>query len=104
MVWLALAVSLLLVVGSAVYATLKGLAAYRTFKALGSAAGGGLDRIAASAARIEHQLADAAAAGTRLDRSLARLRVSRARLNVLRSAIADVTAVVGRVTAVYPRK
>lgn len=104
MVWAALALALALVAGSAVYATLKGLAAYRALKTLGGAVGGGVDRIAASTAGIEHHLADAATAGTRLDRSLARLRVSRARLNVLRSAIADVKAVVGRVTAVYPRK
>lgn len=102
--WLALTVALLLVAASAVYATLRGLAALRDFKRLGRDVGRGLERIARATGRIEGHLALAAESGTRLDASLTRLRSSRARLNVLTSALADVRASVGRVTAVYPKK
>ena len=102
--WLALTVALLLVLGSALYATLKGLSAFRAFKRLGRVLGSELERITAQTARIEEQLALAAESGTRLSAATARLSASRARLNVLTSALADVRASVGRVTAVYPRK
>ena len=102
--WLALAIAVCSVVASLVYVTTKGLEAFRAFKQLNRSIGAGLDRIATATAEIERHLADAAEAGTRLDRSLARLRVSRTRLNVLRSAIDDVKASAGRLTAVYPRK
>ncbi|MDQ3067253.1 MAG: hypothetical protein M3R12_08915 [Actinomycetota bacterium] len=102
--WLALAIAVCSVVASLVYVTTKGLGAFRAFKQLNRSIGAGLDRIATATAEIERHLADAAEAGTRLDRSLARLRVSRTRLNVLRSAIDDVKASAGRLTAVYPRK
>ena len=104
MVWLALAFAFVLFVGSLVYATLKGLETFRAVKALSRVATTELDRIATASEQIEWHLTEAAEAGTRLDRSLARLRESNARLNVLRSAIADVQASVARVTAVYPRK
>ena len=104
MVWLALVASIALVVASLVFAVVRGLETFRAFRALSRSVGSGIDRIAASSAQIEWHLTEAAEAGTRLERSLARLRASNARLNVLRSAIADVQAAVGRVTAVYPRK
>ena len=104
MLWLTLALAVVLIVGSLVYATLKGLETFRAFKALARTAGTEVDRIATASQQIEWHLTEAAEAGTRLERSLARLRESNARLNVLRSAIADVQAAVGRVTAVYPRK
>jgi prefoldin subunit 5 len=104
MLWLTLAFALALFVGSLVYATLKGLETFRAVKALGSVATAELDRIATASQQIEWHLTEAAEAGTRLDRSLTRLRESNARLNVLRSAIADVQASIGRITAVYPRK
>ena len=101
---LALIFALVLTVAAAIYATLKGLEAFRAFKRLGSLAGGELDRISAATSEIERHLELAAESGTRLEASLERLRASRARLNVLTSALADVRAAVGRVTAVVPRK
>lgn len=102
--WLALIIALVLTVASAIYVTLQGLEAFRAFKRLSRAIGGGLDRIATASGEIERHLALAAESGTQLEAALARLRSSRARLNVLTSALADVRAAVGRVTAVVPRK
>jgi hypothetical protein len=102
--WLALVVSLLLVIGSLAYATKNGLTAFRDFKRLGRETSAGLERISAKTAEIEQHLARAAEAGSRLEASLARLKASRERLNVLTSALADARASLGRVTAVYPKK
>ena len=95
--WLSLAVAILAIVTSTVYATRKGLEAFRAFKVLGR-------NVTSEIERIEQHLALAAQSGERLDAELAQLRRSRARLNVLTSAIDDVRASIGRVTAVYPRK
>jgi hypothetical protein len=102
--WLSLAVCLLLIVGAATYAALKGLELWRAFRELGRRTSEGLDRISRSAGGIEQHLQAAAASGTALDTSLQRLSRSRARLHVLTSAIADVRASVGRVAGVLPRK
>jgi hypothetical protein len=102
--WLSLTVAVVVTIGSAVYATSKGLDAFRALKHLGRATGDGLERIAESSAGIERHLSLASESGERLEASLERLRSSRARLNVLSSAIADVRAAVGRVTGVVPRK
>ena len=102
--WLAGAVAIVSVAASAVYLTLKGLEAFRTFKAVAGSVSGELDRIERASGEIERHLALASESGSRLESELAQLRRSRARLNVLTSAIADVRASLGRVTAVYPRK
>ncbi len=102
--WLALIFALVLTVAAAIYATLQGLEAFRAFKRVGAAVGSELNRIEAATGEIERHLGLAAASGTKLEASLARLRASRARLNVLTSAISDVRAAAGRVTAVVPRK
>lgn len=102
--WLALAVAIVSVVASAIFVTLKGLEAFRAFKAVSAAVTGELERIERASGEIERHLALAAESGSRLDSELSQLRRSRARLNVLRSAIDDVRASVGRVTSVYPRK
>jgi hypothetical protein len=102
--WLALAIALVLTIGSAIYVTRRGLQAFRAFKQLGRSVGGGLERIDAATGEIERHLTLAAEGGTQLETSLARLRASRAQLHVLTSAIADVRAAVGRVTGLVPRK
>ena len=102
--WLSLAVALVAVTASAIYLTLKGLEAFRAFKALGRIVTSEIERIEHASGQIERHLALAAESGSRLDSELADLRRSRARLNVLTSAIDDVRASVGRLTAVYPRK
>ena len=102
--WLSLAVALALTIGSTVYATLKGLEAFRAVKHLSRTAGEELERISASSAGIERHLALASESGVRLEASLERLRTSRARLNVLTSALGDVRASLDRVTGIVPRK
>jgi hypothetical protein len=102
--WLSLAVALALVIGSTVYATLKGLETFRALKRLGRTVGEGVERISASSAGIERQLALASESFERLEASLERLRTSRARLNVLTAALADVRSSLDRVTDVVPRK
>ena len=102
--WLALVIALVLTIAPAIFATLRGLEAFRSFKQLGRTVGSELDRIETATGEVERHLALAAESGTQLEASLTRLRASRARLNVLTSALADVRAAVGRFTAVYPRK
>ena len=102
--WLALAVSIVVVIASAIYTTLKGLEAFRAAKTLGSEVSTGAARIEQASAQIERHLVLAAESGTRLDAELAQLRRSRARLNVLTSALDDVKASLTRLTDVYPRK
>ena len=99
--WLALAVSVLLVVGSVVFVTLKGIETFRAFKRLNRSAGPALARIEATSAEIERRLSQAEARGARLEASLARLRRSRAELKVLTSAFDEVRS---SVTAAVPRK
>jgi hypothetical protein len=102
--WLALAVAVVVVALSTVYATLRGLEAFRAVKQLGRRAGEEAERISAAAAGIERHLALASQGGERLEVSLERLRTSRARLNVLTSALGDVRASIDRLTGVVPRK
>ncbi len=104
LLWLSLGIAVVATIGATVFATTRGLAAFRAFKALGREVSTGLERIETSSAQIEEHLRRAAESGAQLEAELARLRRSRARLNVLTSALADVRASVGRITAVYPRK
>jgi outer membrane protein TolC len=104
LVWLALAVAVLATAASLIYLTLQALDAFRAFKRVGRTAGEELERIEKASAEIERHLELAAAGGTRLEASLARLQESRARLTVLTSALADTRAALNRVIGVYPRK
>ena len=104
LLWLALAIAVVAVIASALSLTLKGLEAFRAFKALGRAVTEGVERIERASGEIERHLTLASESGSRLDAELAQLRRSRARLHVLTSAIDDVRASVGRITSVYPRK
>jgi hypothetical protein len=85
--WLSLAVSLALVLASAVYLTKQGLETFRAFKHMGRRVGPELARIEATTAEIEQRLALAPERSSRLEASVARLRRSQAELNVLRSAL-----------------
>jgi hypothetical protein len=102
--WLALAVAVVVVIGSAVYTTRKGLEAFRAAKGLGRRVTSEVERIEQASGEIERHLELAAESGARLEAELAQLRRSRARLNVLTSAVAEVQASWGRLAAVYPRK
>ncbi len=85
--WLAFAVSVLSVLASAVFVTLRGVEAFRAFKQLGRRAASGLARIESGTAEIERRLSLAEQRGARLEDSLARLRRSRAELTVLTAAL-----------------
>lgn len=104
LVWLTLALGVLVIVGSAIYATLKGLELFRAAKRLLRVTEDDLDRVTRSTGEIELHLQAAATSGTALSASLTRLSASRARLTVLTSAVSDVRASVGRITGLVPRK
>ena len=104
MVWLALILASAVTIAAAIFLTVRGLEAFRTFKRFSVAAGSELERLAAASGETERHLALAAESGTQLEASLARLRSSRAQLNVLMAAIADVRAAVDRVTGIVPSK
>ncbi|MBA2333192.1 MAG: hypothetical protein H0V94_10430 [Actinobacteria bacterium] len=101
--WLALTLFVLLSVASMIVAIRRGLAFYRDFKRLTRGLGKELDGIARSTAEIDLHVQAAAASGTALESSLARLRKSRAELAVSTSALADVRASFGRIASVVPR-
>jgi hypothetical protein len=103
-IWLALAVAVVATIASAVFATQRGLEAFRGFKRIGGSVSAGTVQIEASAAQIEEHLRRAAESGEQLDAEVTQLRNSLAQLNVLTAAIDDVRDAVGRVTSVYPRK
>ena len=102
--WLALAVAIVLIAASAIYATRNGLEAFRGFKRVSGIVSSELERIEQASAGIERHLALANESSARLEASLDRLKRSQARLNVLRSAIDEVRDSVDRVTSLYPRK
>jgi hypothetical protein len=102
--WLTLAASTVAVIASLVFTTRRGLQVFRDAKKLSASSGEALDRVSRSSEQIERHLALAAESGTRLDRSLERLRTSRAQLNVQLAAIDDVRAFVGQITGLAPRK
>ena len=69
--WLALAVALVVTVASIVFATLKGLEAFRGVKRVGGAVSSELERIEQASAQIERHLTLAAESGSQLDAKLA---------------------------------
>jgi len=103
-VWLALAVLVVAIVSGAVFATLRGLAAYRVARSTGGELTSGLDRVSRDADELATKLERIADGTGRLDEALTRLHAGRARLNVLLEAIADVRAGIARLTGVVPRK
>ena len=102
--WLFFGVSVFAAGGAAVYATARGLRAFRAAKRLARETGETVSDIGRSAAEIELRLAGGAGRGDELAAALARLQGSRAQLDVLLAALADVRAAVGRVTVLVPRK
>ena len=86
------------------YATVRGLGAFRAAKRLARETGGAVSDVGRSAAKIESRLARGAGQGNELAAALARLQASRAQLDVLLAALADVREAIGRVTVLMPRK
>ena len=95
--WIALGVLFVAVVGGLVFATIRGWQAYRTAKRSGAAITSEMDRISAVTLEIERQMAKAEAAAARLNAATARLATSRARLDVQLAAVRQARAQVRRV-------
>ncbi len=102
--WLFVGVSVSAAGSATVYATARGLGAFRAAKRLARETGETVSNIGRSAAEIESRLAGGAGRGDELEAALARLRASRAQLDVLLAALADVREAIGRVTVLVPRK
>jgi len=103
-VWLALAVSGLVLVGTTLFALGRGLAAWRAFRRLRRRIFDGLDDVSRRVARIERRLATAGETVARLDQARGELQESLATASVLTAAFGEARAVVGRVTGLMPRK
>ena len=102
--WLFFGVSIFAAGGATVYATARGLGAFRTVKRLARETGEAVSDVGRSAAEIESRLARGAGRSDELTAALARLRASRAQLDVLLAALVDVREAIGRVTVLVPRK
>ena len=96
-IWIALAVLLVAVVGGIAYATVRGFQLYRNAKRSGSAFTSEMDRISTVTLQVEHQMAKAEAATGRLNAATGRLATSRAQLDVQLAAVREARTQVRRV-------
>lgn len=99
----ALIVGFLAVAAAAAYLVVQALTAWRAFKRLRRHTAKELAALANAADATAHA-AERATDQSRLNASLAELRVALAQFAVLRSALDEATDAFGRFTAVYPRK
>jgi hypothetical protein len=103
-VWVALAVSIAVVVGATLFAGARALVAWRALRRLRRRTFDGLDALTRRIAGIERRLSTAGESAARLDRARAELEDSLATAAVLRAAFGEARAVVGQVTGFVPRK
>jgi hypothetical protein len=96
-VWIALGVLLVAIVGGIVFAVVRGFQLYRNVKRSGSALSAEMDRISDVSLRIERQMANAEAATGRLNEATGRLATSRAQLDVQLAAVREARTQVRRV-------
>jgi hypothetical protein len=101
LVWTALLVGFVAIVGSIVFAVVRGLELWRTTKVFTTQFGGRVDAFSRS---VEALASRDAAEFDRLEPALARLRRSSARLRVLRNAIDRVREQAAAALVLYPRK
>ena len=97
LVWLALAVLLVGIVGGIAFAVSRGLTLWRDIKRSSAALGAELALIGDGSLQIEHHLAAAEAASGRLQDATGRLAVSRAKLDVQLAAVREARAQLRRV-------
>jgi hypothetical protein len=97
LLWIALVVLLVAVVGGLAYAALRGFQLFRTAKRSGAVLTAEMDRINAVSLEIERHMAEAEAAQARLGAATSRLAISRARLDVQLSALRQTRAEMRRV-------
>ena len=96
-IWIALAVLLVAVVGGLAYASVRGFQFYRNAKRSGAVFTSEMDRINEVSLQIERQMAKSVAATERLQSSTGRLASSRAQLDVQLAAVREARAQVRRV-------
>jgi hypothetical protein len=102
-IYVALIAGFLAVAAAAAFLVVRVLQAWRAFKRLRRHLGKELDRLATLAEQTAESTARASDQ-TKLEHSLARLRLALAQFSVLRGAVDEATATFGRFTALYPRK
>jgi hypothetical protein len=103
-VWLALGISLALVTGSLVFAIVRAVSAWRTFRRFRRRVLDGQADLLRRMAGIERRMAASGETGVRLQRAQAELHDSLATARVLSAAVAEVRATVSRVTGLIPSK
>jgi hypothetical protein len=104
MVWAALALVVVCLLGGAWHVFVRTRDVFRAFRELGGEVGDALARVDESAARVADAAARAPASGDSLGNSLARLARSRAQLSVLTVALGE-TAAFGRgIRGLVPKK
>ena len=96
-IWIALVVLLVAVVGGITYAAVRGFQLYRNAKRSGSVLTSEMDRISTVTLQIEHQMANEEAATGRLNDATGRLATSRAQLDVQLAAVREARTQVRRV-------
>jgi hypothetical protein len=101
LIWTALLVGFLSIVGSIVFAVVRGLELWRATKVFASDFGGRVDAFSQS---VEALSSRDPAEFDRLEHALARMRRSSARLRVLRNAIDRVREQTAAALVLYPRK
>jgi hypothetical protein len=101
LVWIALVVGLLAVVGSIVFVVVRALELWRAIRASGAALGAGMEELGRSADALA---AREAPQFERLEPKLERLRRSSAQLAVLSNAIKRVRDQASSALVLYPRK
>jgi len=97
LLWLALAVLLVAIVGGLAFAVSRGLALWRDIKRGSATLGAELALIGDGSLQIEHHLEAAEASSGRLHESMDRLALSRARLEIQLAAVHEARAQVRRV-------
>jgi hypothetical protein len=100
--WIALSVLVLGLGGGLAFAAVRGLRAWRQLKSTRRALGGELEHISRTAAEIHGQLAAAAESAAHLAGARDRLAASRARLDVQLAAIREARRTVRRILWFLP--
>ena len=103
-VWVALGVSLAVVLAALVVAVTSGLGAWRTCRRLRSRVVDGQAELSRGVAAIERRMGAANESAIRLQRAQAELQESVAAARVLSGAVGEVRATVGRLTGLVPSK
>jgi hypothetical protein len=101
--WIGLAVFLLTVLGGAVLAAARGLAAYRVLRSFQRRLTVAIDETTRLIDGIEPRVAKATASAQRLEEARARLEQSAATARILFAAFGEALALVRRVSAFVPR-